>query len=156
MLCIPKGWLCLNLVAPNFVSVFFRLEEGRLVPNVICSKSVMRLVPLCPPSVWGISFYFNNGMMSFRVFVVNFSSILLWVSSGFNQFLMLTSVTTTGISCPKLCSFDHVWGWGGLWWEDLVACHTVISIPTSSFQLLGASLTSFCPASICSTEISAC
>lgn len=59
------------------------------------------LFPWAPPSTCGDRFHYNDDMMSFRLFLVSFSSML--ESSGFSQSLLLwIFLTTTGVSSHKL------------------------------------------------------
>ena len=66
--------MSLHLVASNSDSIFWL--GGGLVPNKVHSGSVMTFVPLSSPSTCGVSFHYNDGVLSFGVDVVKFSSTL--------------------------------------------------------------------------------
>lgn len=62
---ISKGGFFLNFVAQNSDSAFW-LEGVRLVPNMVHLGNVIALVP-SPPSIYGIRFNYNDGIMSFGI-----------------------------------------------------------------------------------------
>ena len=107
---------------------------GNLVPNMVGSESVMVSTPL-NPLLHGV-LLFTTMMVQWvlGLFPVNSSYILVW--SGFSQFLLLTSVTTTGISTINSFPLILRWRWG-LWWEDLAAHGPVmLLLPHSTCQEL--------------------
>lgn len=62
---ISKGGFFLNFVAQNSDSAFWLGGVG-LVPNMVLLGNVIALVP-SPPSIYGIRFNYNDGIMSFGI-----------------------------------------------------------------------------------------
>ena len=111
------GILCFQFFEFCSNEFCLHLLFGRiLVLNMAHSITVLACVPLGPPSIWGVTFHYNDGIMSFGV---GFWSIFppSWIDfvSASPYWILQPPQGFPALNC---FSFYHAQRWG-LWWEDL-------------------------------------